>query len=160
MSYLSHSLLAVTVLVISLFLIHDRILQARRHGRSILVVPLCRRHKMETLFFVLMMIYLIIERQRAPHPLLTIIELSLLILLLLYLGWIRRPHMHFKPNGFFFENIFIAKNRIHNLKLTEQGVLLIQLEHKQLRVHVLDLDDLEKIYHQLSAPGNTIQAVS
>lgn len=150
MTYLSHILLACALLAILAFILYDRFLLPNRYGSNTLIVPLARRGRLDSLFFIAMMIYLIVVRQRAPHPTLAAIELAGMIVFLIYLGWIRRPILYFKTNGFLLGGVFIARDRVRNLKLTEQGVLLIQLETRQIQVYVQHLDDLEKIYHQLS----------
>lgn len=159
MTYLSHILLALALCAMLAFICYDRFFLPARRGPSVLVVPLARRGRIDYFFFIAMMIYLIIVRHRAPHPTLAAIELGSMIALLLYLGCIRRPKLFFKPHGFFLGGVFIARERVKNLKLTEQGVLLVQLETRQVPVHVQHLDDLEKIYHQLSdAAGEKKQA--
>ncbi|WP_304165270.1 DUF986 family protein, partial [Lonsdalea britannica] len=57
------------------------------------------------------------------------------------------PKLLFKPEGFFYENIFISYGRIKNITLSEDGILVISLEKKPLKISVRELDDLERIYH-------------
>ncbi|XPE47067.1 DUF986 family protein [Shigella flexneri] len=42
---------------------------------------------------------------------------------------IRGPKLLFKPNGFFFANAWIKYNRIRRDKLSEDGVLVMQLNN-------------------------------
>ncbi|HAT2733265.1 TPA: DUF986 family protein, partial [Citrobacter freundii] len=55
----------------------------------------------------------------------------------------------FKQKGFFFANVWIEYNRIKEMNLSEDGVLVMQLEHRRLLIRVRNIDDLEKIYKLL-----------
>ncbi len=63
----------------------------------------------------------------------------------LYLFWIRSPKIIFKSAGFFFANIWIEYPRVKQMNLSEDGVLVMQLEQRRLLVRVKNIDDLEKI---------------
>ncbi|HBZ9023260.1 TPA: DUF986 family protein, partial [Citrobacter freundii] len=52
----------------------------------------------------------------------------------------------FKQKGFFFANVWIEYNRIKEMNLSEDGVLVMQLEHRRLLIRVRNIDDLERIY--------------
>ncbi|HAT2194619.1 TPA: DUF986 family protein, partial [Citrobacter freundii] len=55
----------------------------------------------------------------------------------------------FKQKGFFFANVWIEYNRIKEMNLSEDGVLVMQLEHRRLLIRVRNIDDLERIYKLL-----------
>ena len=67
----------------------------------------------------------------------------------LYLFWIRTSKIIFKPRGFFFANVWIEYQRIKEMNLSEDGVLVMQLEQRRLLIRVRNIDDLEKIYKLL-----------
>ena len=67
----------------------------------------------------------------------------------IYLFWIRSPKLIFKKQGFFFANVWIEYNRIKEMNLSEDGVLVMQLEQRRLLIRVKNIDDLEKIYKLL-----------
>ena len=67
-------------------------------------------------------------------------------LVVIYLFWIRAPKIIFKENGFFFTNIWIEYRRIKAMQLSEDGVLVVQLEQRRLLIRVRNIDDLERIY--------------
>lgn len=62
---------------------------------------------------------------------------------------IRTPRIIFKQRGFFFANVWIEYNRIKEMNLSEDGVLVMQLEQRRLLIRVRNIDDLEKIYKLL-----------
>ncbi len=66
-----------------------------------------------------------------------------------YIFWIRTPRIIFKQRGFFFANVWIEYNRIKEMNLSEDGVLVMQLEQRRLLIRVHNIDDLEKIYKLL-----------
>ena len=76
-------------------------------------------------------------------------SMSALALMGLYLFWIRTPKIIFKPRGFFFANVWIEYQRIKEMNLSEDGVLVMQLEQRRLLIRVRNIDDLEKIYKLL-----------
>ncbi|MEA6284110.1 DUF986 family protein, partial [Salmonella enterica subsp. enterica serovar Muenster] len=46
-------------------------------------------------------------------------------------------------------NVWIEHNRIKEMNLSEDGVLVMQLEQRRLLIRVRNIDDLEKIYKLL-----------
>ncbi|MEA7510720.1 DUF986 family protein, partial [Salmonella enterica subsp. enterica serovar Virginia] len=46
-------------------------------------------------------------------------------------------------------NVWIEYNRIKEMNLSEDGVLVMQLEQRRLLIRVRNIDDLEKIYKLL-----------
>ena len=75
--------------------------------------------------------------------------LCALILMGIYLFWIRTPKIIFKQKGFFFANVSVEYSRIKEMNLSEDGVLVMQLEHRRLLIRVRNIDDLERIYKLL-----------
>jgi uncharacterized membrane protein YobD (UPF0266 family) len=45
--------------------------------------------------------------------------------------------------------VWIEYNRIKEMNLSEDGVLVMQLEQRRLLIRVKNIDDLEKIYNLL-----------
>ena len=81
--------------------------------------------------------------------------LSALALMGLYLFWIRTPRILFK-RAVFFANVWIEYPRIKAMNLSEDGVLVMQLEQRRLLIRVRNIDDLEK-YTNYSLPVNKLQ---
>jgi uncharacterized membrane protein YobD (UPF0266 family) len=55
--------------------------------------------------------------------------------------------MLFKSTGFYYANAFITYDRIKSMNLSEDGVLVIELEQRKLLIRVNQLDDLQNIYN-------------
>jgi len=144
----------VLVLFIALllgFALYDQFIMPRRNGPVMLAVPLLRRGRIDSFIFVGLIGILIYNNVSTHGAIITTWLLSALALMGLYLFWIRVPKIIFKKDGFFFANVWIEYSRIKEMNLSEDGVLVIQLEHRRLLVRVRNIDDLEKIYKLLVA---------
>lgn len=139
----------VIVLFIALFLayaIYDELIMERLKGPTLLKVFLQRRNKLDSLIFVGLVAILIYQNIINQGPRLTTTLLMVVAFLSVWLFWIRLPKLLFKPQGFWYANIFIDYNRIKTMNLSEDGILVIELESRRLLIHVRKLDDLETIY--------------
>lgn len=145
--------MTVTDIVLVLFIvallayaIYDEFIMPRRHGETLLCVPLLRRGRVDAFIFAGLLAILIYNNAMSHGALLTTWLLCALALMAIYLFWIRAPKAIFKRDGFFFANAWIEYNRIKEMNLSEDGVLVMQLEQRRLLIRVKDIDDLEKIY--------------
>ncbi|OSN00869.1 DUF986 family protein [Lonsdalea populi] len=142
----------VIILCIALTLIYaiyDEFIMDRCKGPTRLRILLRRRSHLDALIYIGLIGILIYKNVTSYGSTLTTVLLFSLILMVIYLSFIRYPKLLFKPQGFFHENIFIFYRRIKNIMLSEDGTLFISLEKKSLKISVRELDDLEKIYHFL-----------
>ncbi|UDJ84493.1 DUF986 family protein [Kosakonia oryzae] len=140
------SVLLAFVVALFAFAIYDEFVMPRRQGASLLTVPLLRRSRTDGAIFVGLLAILIYNNTMNGGSPLTLWLLSALVLLGIYLFWIRAPKIIFKERGFFFANVWIEYNRIKEMNLSEDGVLVMQLEQRRLLIRVRNIDDLEKIY--------------
>ncbi len=140
------SVLLVFVAALLAFAIYDEFIMPRRKGVSLLTVPLLRRSRTDGAIFVGLLAILIYNNTVNGGSPLTLWLLSALALLGIYLFWIRAPKIIFKEHGFFFANVWIKYNRIKEMNLSEDGVLVMQLEQRRLLIRVRNIDDLEKVY--------------
>jgi len=121
----------------------------RRHGETLLTLPLLRRGRIDAFIFAGLVVILIYNNVTSHGAILTTWLLCALALMAIYLFWIRSPKLIFKKHGFFFANVWIEYNRIKEMNLSEDGVLVMQLEQRRLLIRVKNIDDLEKIYKLL-----------
>lgn len=140
--------IAVIVLIILAlaYAIYDEFIMDLRYGETRLKVFLARANRLDTLIFIGLIGILIYQNIMNNGKVFTTTLLTSLIAVAIYLSYIRRPKLLFKADGFFYANIFIAYSRIKNMNLSEDGILVIELEHRRLLIQVKKLDDLEKIY--------------
>lgn len=148
--------MTVTDIVLVLFIaallayaIYDEFIMPRRHGETLLSLPLLRRGRVDAFIFAGLIAILIYNNVTGHGAILTTWLLCALALMAVYLFWIRTPKIIFKSRGFFFANAWIEYNRIKEMNLSEDGVLVMQLEQRRLLVRVKNIDDPEKIYNLL-----------
>lgn len=148
--------MSITDLVLVLFIaalmvyaIYDQFVMPRRNGPTLLAIPLLRRGRVDSVIFVGLIAILIYNNVSAHGAIITTWLLSALALMGFYIFWIRTPKIIFKQKGFFFANAWIEYQRIKEMNLSEDGVLVMQLEQRRLLIRVRNIDDLEKIYKLL-----------
>ncbi|MFP1728536.1 DUF986 family protein [Lonsdalea quercina] len=140
----------VIILCIALTLIYavyDEFLMDRRKGPTRLRILLRRHSHLDAVIYTGLIGILIYKNITGLGTIITTILLFSLLLMVIYLFFIRHPKLLFKQQGFFYENIYIPYARIKNINLSEDGVLIISLEKKALKISVRELDDLERIYN-------------
>ena len=141
--------LVLFILALLAFAFFDQLIMPRRHGVTLLSVPLLRRGRVDSVIFVVLIVILVYNNVTSHGALITTWLLCALALMGFYLFWIRSPKIIFKSEGFFFANAWIKYTRIQKMNLSEDGVLVMQLEQRRLLVRVKNIDDLESIYKLL-----------
>ena len=138
--------LVIFVVLFLLYAIYDEFIMNRLKGQTYLRVNLTRRNKLDCLIFVGLVGILIYNNTISLGGSLTNYLLIALAVIAIYSSFIRWPKLLFKQDGFFYANIFISYQRIKQMNLTEDGILVIDLHnHRRLLVYVADLDDLPRI---------------
>ena len=137
------------ILLLLLFAIYDQWIMPRRNGKTHLHVALQRRSKIDGTIFIGLIMILIYNNVARQGPVITTTLLMALILVAIYLFWIRTPQLLLKSQGLYFANVWVNYDRIKSMNLSEDGVLVIQLEQRRLLVRVKKLDDLERIYQTM-----------
>ncbi|HCM9230235.1 TPA: DUF986 family protein [Enterobacter bugandensis] len=140
--------IALVLFIVALlaYAIYDEFIMPRRNGETLLTLPLLRRGRIDAFIFAGLVVILIYNNVTSHGAILTTWLLCALALMAIYLFWIRSPKLIFKKQGFFFANVWIEYNRIKEMNLSEDGVLVMQLEQRRLLIRVKNIDDLEKIY--------------
>lgn len=137
--------LVLFIVALMAYAIYDEFIMPRRNGETLLSLPLLRRGRIDGFIFAGLIVILIYNNVTSNGALLTTWLLCALALMTIYLFWIRSPKIIFKKHGFFFANVWIEYNRIKEMNLSEDGVLVMQLEQRRLLIRVKNIDDLEKI---------------
>jgi len=143
------TVLVLFIVALLAYAIYDEFIMPRRHGAPQLPLPLLRRGRIDAFIFAGLVVILIYNNVTSHGAILTTWLLCALALMASYLFWIRSPKLIFKKHGFFFANVWIEYNRIKEMNLSEDGVLVMQLEQRRLLIRVKNIDDLEKIYKLL-----------
>lgn len=137
------------IVALLVYAIYDQFIMPHRKGPTQLSIPLLRRGRVDSVIFVGLMVILIYNNITSHGAPVTTWLLCVTALMGFYLFWIRTPKIIFKQGGFFFANVWIEYERIKEMNLSEDGVLVMQLEQRRLLIRVRNIDDLEKIYKLL-----------
>jgi uncharacterized membrane protein YobD (UPF0266 family) len=146
---LTDAVLLIFIVLMLLYAMYDEFGMNLLKGKTLLKVPLKRSNRLDCLIFVgllAILIYRNVTTQGAPLTTYLLISLALVAV---YISYIRWPKLLFKSQGFFYANAFIEYSRIRAMNLSEDGILVIDLEQRRLLIQVTKLDDLERIYHFL-----------
>lgn len=138
----------VLVVFVALFLsyaIYDEFIMNLLKGETYLRVNLKRRNKLDCAIFVGLVGILIYNNTLNYGGSLTNYLLIALATIAIYCSYIRKPKLLFKQQGFFYANIFIDYQKIKQMNLSEDGILVIDLQTRRLLIYVADLDDLPRI---------------
>ncbi|MFV9669395.1 DUF986 family protein [Pantoea sp. KXB25] len=146
---LTDALIALCVAALLLFAIYDEAILPRRRGLTRLRVTLRRRHKIDSLIFIGLLLMLLWNNLSHQGPPLTTSLLMVLSFLAFWLFWLRKPTLLMKNAGLFYAGVWVDYRRIQGMNLSEDGILVVQLEQRRLLIAVQQLDDLERIYHTL-----------
>ncbi|WP_431222046.1 DUF986 family protein [Serratia sp. L9] len=144
---LTDGVILVFIVLMLLYALYDEFGMNLLKGKTLLKVTLKRSNRIDCLIFVgliAILIYRNVVSQGAPITTYLLISLALIAL---YISYIRWPKMLFKKQGFFYANAFIDYQRIKAMNLSEDGILVIDLEQRRLLIQVTNLDDLERIYN-------------
>ena len=93
--------LVVFIVALLAYAIYDEFIMPRRHGATLLTVPLLRRGRIDAFIFAGLLVILIYNNVMSQGELLTTWLLCTLALMAMYLFWIRAPKLIFKSHGFF-----------------------------------------------------------
>lgn len=143
---LTDVVLLVFIVLLLAWAVYDEFIMDKLKGKTLLKITLLRRNRIDSTIFVGLVAILIYNNVTTHGTPLTTWLLSALALIAIYISWIRQPKLLFKAEGFFFANVWILYSRIKEMNLSEDGVLVMQLEQRRLLIRVKDIDDLEKIY--------------
>lgn len=140
-------LLFISILLI--YALYDEMIIDWRKGKTRLKIPLLRGGRADGLVFAGLVLILLWQNIRSQGAMYDNWLLAILAALAFYSGWLRQSKVLFKDHGFFFSGRWIDYQQIKTMNLSQDGVLVIGLEKRQLLIRVRHIDDLEKIYNLL-----------
>lgn len=144
---LTDGVLLLFIILMLLYALYDEFGMNLLKGKTLLKIALKRRNRLDCVIFVGLLAILLYRNIVTEGTQVTTYLIISLALIAIYISFIRWPKLLFKPQGFFYANAFIDYQRIKAMNLSEDGVLVIDLEQRRLLIQVTQLDDLEKIYH-------------
>ncbi|CDH24036.1 DUF986 family protein [Xenorhabdus bovienii] len=146
---LNDIILMILILLMLAFAIYDEFIINQIKGKTLLNIKLKRKHRIDALIFIVLISIVIYNNVIVQGNQLTTHLLLFIILITIYLGYMRSPKLIFKKQGFYYANSFFQYKKINTMNLSEDGILMISFEKNNIYIAVNKLDDLEKIYQFL-----------
>lgn len=146
---LTDSVLVVFIAFLLCYSFYDEFGIDMLKGKTLLKVKLNCENRIDCLIFIGLIGILIYHNIAIKGKALTTYLLISLVLITIYISYIRCSKLFFKVQGFFYSNIFTPYHCIEAINLSQDGVLVIKVHKRQLMIKVAQLEDLEKIYHVL-----------
>ncbi|MDE9540189.1 DUF986 family protein [Xenorhabdus bovienii] len=143
---LNDIILMILILLMLAFAIYDEFIINQIKGKTLLNIKLKRKHRIDALIFIVLISIVIYNNFIVQGNQLTTHLLLFIILVTIYLGYMRSPKLIFKNKGFYYANRFFQYKKINTMNLSEDGILMISFEKNNIYITVSKLDDLEKIY--------------
>lgn len=146
---MTNVLFVFTIAVLFFCVLYTELRIPYKHGKSLLVVKLKHRHRLDGAIFIVLIAILFYRYNIDREDKFTGFSLVFLLMMSFYVYFIRQPKLVLKTDGFFYSNFFISYNRITNIRLSEDGVLIFMLGDKEIFIYVYHINDLENIYEKL-----------
>ncbi|WP_158379632.1 DUF986 family protein [Candidatus Williamhamiltonella defendens] len=148
MSKVDHTLI-IFIISLLIYAVYNEFILNFIKGKTLLKVNLERKNKVDATILIGLTIIFIYKNMINLSSSLTIYLLFCLLLLIIYIFYIRYPKLIFKKDGFFYYNILINYKHIKNIKLSEDGILAIYLKKRSIFIKVVYFEDLKKMFHVL-----------
>ncbi|WON78315.1 DUF986 family protein [Serratia sp. UGAL515B_01] len=129
---LTNSVLLIFILLMLLYALYDEFGMSLMKGKTLLPIQLKRSNRLDCLTFVGLVAILIYKNIISQGGIVTTYLLISLALIAVYISYIRWPKILFKTHGFFYANIFTSYAKIRAMNLSEDGILVINLEQRRL----------------------------
>lgn len=142
-------ILLVFIIVMAGYLIYESAVIPSLKGKTELVIPLRKRLLADQLIFAAMLIILYISNYFRGVKGWDNYLLLIASFLFIYYVFIRSPKAHFKDNGFYYGLFYTEYDRIKEMKLSEDGYLVVDTDRRRLLLPVKRVEDLESILNHL-----------
>lgn len=141
--------LLVFIVFIVGYLIYESVIIPFLKGKTELVIPLRKRLLADQLIFAGLLVILYISNYVRGVKGWDNYLLLILTILFLYYVFIRSPKAHFKDKGFFYGLFYTEYDKIKDMRLSEDGVLVIDTDRRRLLLFARRIEDLESILKHL-----------
>lgn len=147
MSAMSVTGMVILVLIIVIFsyLFYESVIVSFLKGKTKLVIPLRKRLLVDQLIFAALLIILYISNNVRGVKGWDNYLLLILTVIFIYYILIRSPKAQFKDNGFFYGLFYTEYDKIKDMRLSEDGVLVVDTDRRRLLLPAKRIEDLEKI---------------
>ncbi|MGV3489619.1 MAG: DUF986 family protein [Tuberibacillus sp.] len=138
-------ILLVLIVLILGYLIYESLIVSLIKGKTKLVIHLRKRLLVDQLIFAGLLVVLYISNNVRDVKGWDNYLLLILTALFIYYVIIRSPKASFKEKGFFYGIFYTEYDHIKDMRLSEDGVLVVDTDRRRLLLHAKRIEDLESI---------------
>ncbi|VEI57366.1 membrane protein [Pasteurella multocida] len=139
--FMINTLLLLGIVLFFCYAFYDQFVMDLWKGKTLLKVHLKKQAKKDAVIFIVL-IFIIIYQAQANISSVTLYLLGMLIVLTVYAAFVRAPVLLLKEKGFFFGNLYFQYDKINQINLAENNILVIDLiTGKRLLAHLLNEED-------------------
>lgn len=144
-----------TIILFFLVLFHiiysflSPVLKEKRKGKTIFKALLYSQTKRDN-FILLILIFLFLYIDYKAQGVFSFNYQTIILcvwgVLNFYLIFWGESYLVMKEKGFFYGDFFIPYKRVSNVRLSEKGILMVDLEKNTISFNIKDIEDITKIY--------------
>lgn len=143
------TVLLLFIVLLMGYLFYESAIIPQLKGKTKLVITLRKRLVVDQLIFAAMLIILYISNSVRGVRGWDNYLLFILTVVFIYYVLIRSPKAQFKDKGFYYGLFYTEYDQIEELKLSEDGVLVVDTDRRRLLLYAKRIEDLESIYRYL-----------
>ncbi|PLR76279.1 hypothetical protein CU633_16410 [Bacillus sp. V3-13] len=142
---ITEGILMALIALSLVYIVYDSVVIPMLKGKTILTVPLKKRNLADQLIFAGLLVILVVSNIMSGGNEMVTYLLAGYAAIILYFVLLRTPKARFKEKGYFYGNFYSNYDRIKNMNLSEDGILVIETNRQRQLLHVADMEDLEKV---------------
>lgn len=146
---MNNIVLTILILLMLTYAIYDEFIINLLNGKTKLKIKLRPRNRIDTFIFIILITIVIYHNVIQHGSQLTTYLLMIIVLIAIYLTFIRYPKLYFKDKGFYHNNVYILYDYVKTINLSKNGILIVGLAKRKLFIAVKQFDDLDKVYNFL-----------
>lgn len=145
---MTNAIILSGILLFFVYALYDQFGMDILKGKTKLKVRLKKQAKSDALIFIGLLLLIIYQAKSQIHTLsgFTLFLIATAIILTVYGAFIRSPVLVLKENGFFYGNIYFSYDRIRQINLADNNILVIDLHSgRRLLVLLTNPQDTDKV---------------
>lgn len=142
-------IILIFIVLIAGYLLYESVVIPFLQGKTKLVIPLRKRLLGDQFIFAGLLVILYISNYVRGVKGWDNYLLLILTILFIFYALIRSPKACFKDKGFFYGIFYTKYDKIKNMRLSEDGILVIDTDRRRLLLFAKRIEDLERILKHL-----------
>lgn len=127
------------------YIVYDELIVPFLKGKNVLSVKLRKRNYIDKLIFAGLLVVLFLSNKMRGGDNSVNVLLLVMTAIFLYYVFVRSPKARFKEKGFFYGFFFTEYDHVKSMKLSEDGVLVIETGRRRMLLYAKKIEDLENI---------------